>query len=120
VLHTTCVATRLFAGHADNALPQVAVALVNAGSSRTNRWTASRHGFVGWWRTRRFISSGSGRHARVRPLRSARRHGPGRGAGPEVLAQSADRARNVHRATDGLYTRNAGIPTTVSRRCSTI
>ena len=29
VLHTTCVATRLFAGHADNALPQLARATVN-------------------------------------------------------------------------------------------
>jgi acetylornithine deacetylase/succinyl-diaminopimelate desuccinylase-like protein len=28
-LHTTCVATRLFAGHADNALPQLARATVN-------------------------------------------------------------------------------------------
>ncbi len=29
MLHTTCVATRLAAGHADNALPQTATALVN-------------------------------------------------------------------------------------------
>ena len=29
IMHTTCVATRLFAGHADNALPQLARATVN-------------------------------------------------------------------------------------------
>ena len=36
ILHTTCVATRLDAGHANNALPQMARANVNVGSSRVD------------------------------------------------------------------------------------
>lgn len=112
VLRTTCVATRLFAGHADNALPQLARATVNcrilpdqpvdsveAELRRTVADTAVH-----------FSRAAEARPSPPSPLRAdlmqplealTARYWPGVPIVPEMSTG----------ATDGLYTRNAGIPT---------
>jgi acetylornithine deacetylase/succinyl-diaminopimelate desuccinylase-like protein len=112
VLRTTCVATRLLAGHADNALPQLARATVNCrvqpGQS-IERVEAE---------LRRVVADTTIHWSRVAtahpsppsPLRPelmraveeiAAKYWPGIPIVPEMSTG----------ATDGLYTRNAGIPT---------
>lgn len=112
VLHTTCVATRLFAGHADNALPQLARATVNCRiepdepvdsvEARLRRVVADT--------AIHFTRSGTARPSPPSPLRRdvmgpveslARKYWPRVPIVPEMSTG----------ATDGLYTRNAGIPT---------
>ena len=112
VLHTTCVATRLFAGHADNALPQLARATVNCRIQPDESVDSVEA------RLRRVAADTAIHFSRVReahpsppsPLRRdimgpvealAARYWPGVPVVPEMSTG----------ATDGLYTRNAGIPT---------
>ena len=73
LMRTTCVATRLQAGHADNALPQTALALVNCRILPDHpprrcsaRWSRS-------WPTRGSPSPRWARRARARARRCARR-----------------------------------------------
>jgi len=110
-LRTTCVATRLFAGHADNALPQVARATVNCRllpDHPPDSATAQLKRIVG----------DTAMHVRVSdpptlspasPLRPdvmgavtkyAAKYWPGATIVPEMSTG----------ASDGLYLRNAGIP----------
>jgi acetylornithine deacetylase/succinyl-diaminopimelate desuccinylase-like protein len=110
-LRTTCVATRLFAGHADNALPQVARATVNcrllpdhppdsaeATLKRVLADTAIRVSRV----AEPTLSPPSPLAPEVmRPIeRLVGRMWPGAAIVPEMSTG----------ATDGLYVRNAGIP----------
>jgi acetylornithine deacetylase/succinyl-diaminopimelate desuccinylase-like protein len=111
VLRTTCVSTRLFAGHADNALPQLARATVNCRmlpDDPPDSVEAVLH---------RVLADTAIHLARVdeptlspasplrpdvlRPVTSlARKMWPGAVVVPEMSTG----------ATDGLYVRNAGIP----------
>ena len=111
VLRTTCVATRLFGGHADNALPQKATALVNCRmlpDDPVDSVMAALQRVVGpgvkITRTREVVPSPSS------PLKA------------EVMAAMRENARTFFGgaavvpemstgATDGLYTRNAGVAT---------
>ncbi|HEV8600867.1 MAG TPA: M20/M25/M40 family metallo-hydrolase [Gemmatimonadales bacterium] len=112
VLHTTCVATRLLAGHADNALPQLARATVNCRIQPDESVDSVEA------RLRRVVADTAIRFSRVAeahpsppsPLRRdvlgpvealARQYWPGVPVVPEMSTG----------ATDGLYTRNAGIRT---------
>lgn len=112
VLHTTCVATRLFAGHADNALPQLARATVNCRiqpdepvarvMARLTRVVADT--------AVHFSTVAEANPSPPSPLRTdvmapvealAQKYWPNTPIVPEMSTG----------ATDGLYTRNAGIPT---------
>ncbi len=111
VLRTTCVATRLFGGHADNALPQKATALVNCRmlpDDPVDSVMAVLQRVVGPGvkvsRTREVVPSPPS------PLKA------------EVMAAMRENARMFFDgaavvpemstgATDGLFTRNAGVPT---------
>lgn len=111
LLRTTCVATRLFAGHADNALPQLARATVNCRLLPDNPPDSAEA-------VLRRVLADTGIHiSRVReptlspasPLRPdviqpvttlAHRMWPGAVVVPEMSTG----------ASDGLYVRNAGIP----------
>jgi len=112
VMRTTCVATRLFAGHADNALPQVARATVNCRMLPDDP-ADSVEAVI-----RRVLADSAVHVARMgqpvpspaSPLRRdvmgpieelARRKWPGAAVVPEMSTG----------ATDGLHVRNAGIPT---------
>ncbi|HET7599502.1 MAG TPA: M20/M25/M40 family metallo-hydrolase [Gemmatimonadales bacterium] len=112
LLRTTCVATRLFAGHADNALPQLARATVNC-RMLPNDPADSVEAVL------RKVLADTAIHlsriappvpsppsplspAVIRPVEQlALRMWPGVAVVPEMSTG----------ATDGLYTRNAGIPT---------
>jgi acetylornithine deacetylase/succinyl-diaminopimelate desuccinylase-like protein len=112
VLRTTCVATRLFAGHADNALPQLARATVNCrvhpddtleGVEKVLREVVADTAVY-------IIREGMGIPSPASPLRTdvmgpvealVGRFWPGVPVVPEMSTG----------ATDGLFTRNAGIPT---------
>jgi acetylornithine deacetylase/succinyl-diaminopimelate desuccinylase-like protein len=111
VMRTTCAATRLFGGHADNALPQMARALVNCRmlpDDIPDSVLATLQRAVGDKVTvalaRNYTLSPAS------PLRAdvmgavtelARARFPGAAVIPEMSTG----------ATDGLFTRNAGIPT---------
>ena len=112
VLHTTCVATRLFAGHADNALPQLARATVNCRVEPDEPVDSVET------RLRRVVADTAIHFSRIAeahpsppsPLRPevmgpieavARKYWPGVPVVPEMSTG----------ASDGLYTRNGGIPT---------
>jgi len=112
VLHTTCVATRLFAGHADNALPQLARATVNCRVEPDEPVDSIEA------RLRRVVADTAIHFSRIAaahpsppsPLRPevmgpieavARKYWPGVPVVPEMSTG----------ASDGLYTRNGGIPT---------
>jgi acetylornithine deacetylase/succinyl-diaminopimelate desuccinylase-like protein len=112
VLHTTCVATRLLAGHADNALPQLARATVNCRIQPDESVDSVEA------RLQRVVADTAIHFSRVAdahpsppsPLRSdvmlpmealAAKYWPNVPVVPEMSTG----------ATDGLYTRNAGIPT---------
>jgi acetylornithine deacetylase/succinyl-diaminopimelate desuccinylase-like protein len=112
VLRTTCVSTRLYAGHADNALPQLARATVNCRVlpddpleqvEETLRSVVADTAVY-------IIREGEAVPSPPSPLRSdvlgpiealAARFWPGVPVVPEMSTG----------ATDGLFTRNAGIPT---------
>lgn len=111
VLRTTCVATRLAGGHADNALPQKATALVNCRMLPDDdpaMVMATLQKVVGAkvtvTRTREIVPSPPS------PLR------------PDVVGAMSALSREFFAgapvvpemstgATDGLFTRNAGVPT---------
>ena len=112
VLHTTCVATRLFAGHADNALPQLARATVNCRIEPDEPVDSVEA------RLRRVVADTAIHFSRIAeahpsppsPLRPevmapieavAKKYWPGVPVVPEMSTG----------ASDGLYTRNGGIPT---------
>jgi acetylornithine deacetylase/succinyl-diaminopimelate desuccinylase-like protein len=111
VMRTTCVATRLYGGHADNALPQQARALVNCRmlpDESPDNLVATLRGVVG----DRVTAAISRDYtlSPASPLRGdvlgavrdlARERFPGAAVIPEMSTG----------ATDGLFTRNAGIPT---------
>jgi acetylornithine deacetylase/succinyl-diaminopimelate desuccinylase-like protein len=111
VMRTTCVATRLFAGHADNALPQLARATVNCRMlpddppdsvekvlTRVLADTAIRITRI----RPPTLSPASPLRAEVmRPIETlVARMWPGAAVVPEMSTG----------ATDGLYARNVGIP----------
>jgi acetylornithine deacetylase/succinyl-diaminopimelate desuccinylase-like protein len=110
-MRTTCVATRLFAGHADNALPQVARATVNC------RLLPDHNPDSATAQLKRIVAD-TAIHVTVSdkptlspasPLRPdvmgaietlAKKYWPGANIVPQMSTG----------ATDGLYLRNAGIP----------
>jgi acetylornithine deacetylase/succinyl-diaminopimelate desuccinylase-like protein len=112
VLRTTCVATRLFGGHADNALPQLARATVNCRMLPDDPPDSVQAALE------RVVADTAIHFSRVAeptpsppsPLRPdvmqpvtalVKQLWPGAVVVPEMSTG----------ATDGLYTRNAGIPT---------
>jgi acetylornithine deacetylase/succinyl-diaminopimelate desuccinylase-like protein len=111
VMRTTCVATRLFAGHADNALPQLATATVNCRLLPDEDPEAIRA-------TLARIVADTGISIRedrpptpspASPLRAdvlepVRRLAQTRWPGVRIVPTMSTGA------TDGLYVRNAGIP----------
>jgi acetylornithine deacetylase/succinyl-diaminopimelate desuccinylase-like protein len=111
VLRTTCVATRLFAGHADNALPQVARATVNC------RLLPGYPPDSATAQLRRIVGD-TAIHVRVtRPATPS----PVSPLRPDVMGAIAKTSAKYWPgavivpymstgATDGLYLRNAGIP----------
>lgn len=112
VMRTTCVATRLFAGHADNALPQLARATVNcrmlpgdpadAVEAELKRVVAEPQ--IEFTRVQPPVPSPPSplRPDVMGPLEKlVARMWPGAAVVPEMSTG----------ATDGLYTRGAGIPT---------
>ena len=111
VLRTTCVATRLAGGHADNALPQRATALVNCRmlpDDPTDSVMAALQRVVGpkvkVSRTREVVPSPP---SPLRPDVVSAMTALSKaffGGAPVVPEMSTG-------ATDGLFTRNAGIPT---------
>ncbi len=111
VLRTTCVATRLFAGHADNALPQLARATVNC------RLLPDHPPDSAEATLRRVLADTAIHLSRVdEPTLS-----PASPLRPDVMEPVTALARKMWPqtvvvpemstgATDGLYVRNAGIP----------
>lgn len=112
LLRTTCVATRLEGGHADNALPQLARALVNCRILPGESPVEVRRTLVGVL---------ADTQVAVTPVLEAQPSPPSP-LTPEVLG-AIERATTAlwpgvpvvpvmaTGATDGLYLRNAGIPT---------
>jgi acetylornithine deacetylase/succinyl-diaminopimelate desuccinylase-like protein len=112
LLRTTCVATRLFGGHADNALPQVARATVNC------RMLPDHSPDSVEATLRRVLADTAIALTRIRqprpsppsPLRDDVMQPVERLAG-EMWPGVAVVPEMSMGATDGLFTRNAGIPT---------
>jgi acetylornithine deacetylase/succinyl-diaminopimelate desuccinylase-like protein len=111
LLRTTCVATRLFAGHADNALPQLARATVNC------RLLPDHPPDSGEAVLRRVLADTAIRISRDRPPTLS----PASPLRPDVMTPVTSLAKKMWPgavvvpemstgATDGLYVRNAGIP----------
>jgi acetylornithine deacetylase/succinyl-diaminopimelate desuccinylase-like protein len=111
LLRTTCVATRLFAGHADNALPQLARATVNC------RLLPGHPPDSAEAVLRRVLADTAIRIARDRPPTLS----PASPLRPDVMTPVTSLAKKMWPgavvvpemstgATDGLYVRNAGIP----------
>jgi len=111
LLHTTCVATRLEAGHANNALPQTARAIVNC------RMLPQDHPEEILATLRRVVEDSA---VMVEPLDSAIPSPPSPLV-PEVFLPLERLTREMWGdvpvipnmetgATDGLYLRNAGMP----------
>jgi acetylornithine deacetylase/succinyl-diaminopimelate desuccinylase-like protein len=111
VMRTTCVATRLFGGHADNALPQQARALVNCRmlpDEVPDSVRATLQRVVGDKASVTFsrdytLSPASPLRADV--MGAVNELARGQFAGAVVIPEMSTGA------TDGLFTRNAGIPT---------
>ncbi|MFN2399007.1 MAG: M20/M25/M40 family metallo-hydrolase [Gemmatimonadaceae bacterium] len=112
VMRTTCVATRLFAGHADNALPQIARATVNCRMLPDDPPDSVEAVL------RRVLADTAIHITRIRPPVPS----PPSPLRPDVMrpverlvAKMWPDAAIVPEmstgATDGLYTRNGGIPT---------
>jgi acetylornithine deacetylase/succinyl-diaminopimelate desuccinylase-like protein len=111
VLRTTCVATRLFAGHADNALPQLARATVNcrllpdhppdSAEAMLRRVLADTAIHISRDREPTLSPASSLRPDVIEPVTAlAKKMWP-----PAVVVPEMSTG-----ATDGLYVRNAGIP----------
>ncbi len=111
VLRTTCVATRLFAGHADNVLPQLARATVNC------RLLPDHSPDSAEATLRRVLADTAIRVSRDRPPTLS----PASPLRPDVIEPVTTLAKKMWPqavvvpemstgATDGLYVRNAGIP----------
>jgi acetylornithine deacetylase/succinyl-diaminopimelate desuccinylase-like protein len=111
VMRTTCVATRLFAGHADNALPQVAWATVNC-RLLPDESPESVQAVL-----RRVVDDTA---VQITPVDSAT-PSPASPLRPDVMGAVENLVREMWPqavvvpemstgATDGLYVRNAGIP----------
>jgi acetylornithine deacetylase/succinyl-diaminopimelate desuccinylase-like protein len=111
-LRTTCVATRVEAGHADNALPQTARAMVNCRVLPGESVDAVRETII------RVLADDQ---ISVTPVRKATLSAPSP-LNPEVLRAleklteefwpgTAVVPTMLTGATDGLFMRNAGIPT---------
>jgi acetylornithine deacetylase/succinyl-diaminopimelate desuccinylase-like protein len=111
LLHTTCVATRLFAGHADNALPQLARATVNCRilpdhppdsvEATLRRVLADTAIHMTRDRPPTLSPASPLRPDVMRPVESlVKQMWPGAVVVPEMSTG----------ASDGLYVRNAGIP----------
>jgi acetylornithine deacetylase/succinyl-diaminopimelate desuccinylase-like protein len=112
VLHTTCVATRLLAGHADNALPQLARATVNCRIEPDEPVDSVEA------RLRRVVADTAIHISRVAeahpsPPSPLRRDvmGPVEALAAKYWPRVPIVPEMSTGATDGLYTRNAGIPT---------
>jgi acetylornithine deacetylase/succinyl-diaminopimelate desuccinylase-like protein len=112
ILRTTCVATRLFAGHADNALPQLARATVNC-RMHPDDPADSVEAVL-----RRVVADTAIHFSRKAPPVPS----PASPLRPDVMEPVERLARKAWPtaavvpemstgATDGLYTRNGGIPT---------
>ena len=112
MMRTTCVATRLFAGHADNALPQLARATVNcrmlpddpadAVEAELKRVVADPQIEISRLQPPTPSAPSPLRPDVMQPMeRLVARMWPGAVVVPEMSTG----------ATDGLYTRRAGIPT---------
>ena len=111
LLHTTCVATRLFAGHADNALPQLARATVNCRILPDQPPDSVEA-------TLKRVLADTGVHiSRERPPTLS----PASPLRPDVIEPATALAHKMWPgvvivpemstgASDGLYVRNAGIP----------
>lgn len=110
-LRTTCVATRLFAGHADNALPQLARATVNCRLLPADPPDSVEAVL------RRVLADTAIHLSRDRPPTLS----PASPLRPDILRPITDLATRMWPgavivpemstgATDGLYVRNAGIP----------
>ena len=111
-MRTTCIATRLFAGHADNALPQVARATVNC------RMLPSDPADSVEATLKRIVADTAIHFSRIDPVTPS----PASPLRREVLAPVEQLVKAMWPgavivpemstgATDGAYTRNAGIPT---------
>ena len=111
LLRTTCVATRLFAGHADNALPQLARATVNcrllpddppdSAEAVLRRVLGDTAIHVSRVREPTLSPASPLRPDVIQPVTAlAHKMWPGAVVVPEMSTG----------ATDGLYVRNAGIP----------
>jgi acetylornithine deacetylase/succinyl-diaminopimelate desuccinylase-like protein len=112
VMRTTCVATQLFAGHAENALPQLAQATVNCRivpgeSPKAVQATLER--IVGDTAVR-FTPFKDPRPSPPSPL-TREIMGPVEALAGEMWPGAVVIPDQSTGATDGLYTRNAGIPT---------
>jgi acetylornithine deacetylase/succinyl-diaminopimelate desuccinylase-like protein len=112
VLHTTCVATRLLAGHADNALPQLARATVNCRIQPDETVDSVEA------QLRRVVADTAVRLTRIAeahpsPPSPLRRDimGPIESLAGAYWPRVPVVPEMSTGATDGLYTRNAGIPT---------
>lgn len=112
VMRTTCVATRLFGGHADNALPQLARATVNCRMLPIDPPDSVEATL------RRVLADTAIRLARVEEAHPS----PPSPLLPEIMGPVESLAKEFWPsavvipemstgATDGIYTRNAGIPT---------
>jgi acetylornithine deacetylase/succinyl-diaminopimelate desuccinylase-like protein len=112
VMRTTCVATRLFGGHADNALPQLARATVNCRMLPIDPPDSVEATL------RRVLGDTAITLARVEEAHPS----PPSPLLPEVMGPVESLAKEMWPsavvipemstgATDGIYTRNAGIPT---------
>ena len=110
-LRTTCVATRLFAGHADNALPQLARATVNC------RLLPGHSPDSAEATLRRVLADTAIHLSRARPPTLS----PTSPLRPDVMGPVKDLVARMWPgsviipemstgASDGLYVRNAGIP----------
>jgi acetylornithine deacetylase/succinyl-diaminopimelate desuccinylase-like protein len=110
-LRTTCVATRLFAGHADNALPQLARATVNCRMLPNDPPDSVETTL------RRVLADTAIHLSRVRPPTLS----PASPLTPEIMQPVTALAQKMWPqavvvpemstgASDGLYVRNAGIP----------
>jgi acetylornithine deacetylase/succinyl-diaminopimelate desuccinylase-like protein len=121
LLHTTCVATRLTGGQANNALPQVATAIVNCRILPGHSAEEVRQTLIG------VLADQSVRVQYVSDGQLLDRASDDKGFAPSVLNPQFLRPLEVlvgqmwphipvvplmdNRATDGSYTRSAGIPT---------
>ncbi len=112
ILRTTCVATRLFAGHADNALPQVARATVNCRMLPDDPADSVEAVL------KRVLADTAIRVSRIdeaTPSPASPLRDDVMGAVKDIVGQMWPGAVVIPEmstgATDGLYVRNAGIPT---------